>query len=165
VLLQTPVTGGPAGYRGCTARVRSLFMRRPARSSRSLIMLSSDAVTGPFGWMSRGACQREDPELFFPVTTHGAALRQVNAAKAVCRACAVRAACLSFGLQTSQDGIWGGTTPEERRCAPAHRTGHGLNPGNTRGGGHADVNSRSRVRPRGQQLQRPERASRICRLL
>jgi WhiB family redox-sensing transcriptional regulator len=79
-------------------------------------MLSSDAVTGPFGWMSRGACQREDPELFFPVTTHGAALRQVNAAKAVCRACAVRAACLSFGLQTSQDGIWGGTTPEERRA-------------------------------------------------
>jgi WhiB family transcriptional regulator, redox-sensing transcriptional regulator len=91
-------------------------MRRPSRSARSLIMLSSDAVTGPFGWMSRGACQREDPELFFPVTTHGAALRQVNAAKAVCRACAVRAACLSFGLQTSQDGIWGGTTPEERRA-------------------------------------------------
>jgi WhiB family transcriptional regulator, redox-sensing transcriptional regulator len=79
-------------------------------------MLSSDAATGPSGWMSLGACQSADPELFFPVTTYGAALRQVNAAKAVCRACAVRAACLSFGLQTSQDGIWGGTTPQERRA-------------------------------------------------
>jgi|SRR5580700_3783744 WhiB family redox-sensing transcriptional regulator len=79
-------------------------------------MLSPNAATGPFGWMSRGACRSEDPELFFPVTTYGAALRQVNAAKAVCRACAVRAACLSFGLQTSQDGIWGGTTPEERHA-------------------------------------------------
>jgi WhiB family redox-sensing transcriptional regulator len=84
-------------------------------------MLSSDTATGPFGWMSRGACQSEDPELFFPVTTRGAALGQVNAAKAVCRACAVRAACLSFGLQTSQDGIWGGTTPEERRALRRHK--------------------------------------------
>src|ERR1700728_444712 len=79
-------------------------------------MLSSDAATGLFGWMSQGACQSEDPELFFPVTTRGAALHQVSAAKAVCRACAVRAAWLSFGLQTSQGGIWGGTTPEERRA-------------------------------------------------
>jgi WhiB family transcriptional regulator, redox-sensing transcriptional regulator len=86
-----------------------------------LIMPSSDAATGRFSWMSRGACQNEDPELFFPVTTYGAALRQVNAAKAVCRACAVRAACLSFGLQTSQDGIWGGTTPEERRALRRHK--------------------------------------------
>jgi WhiB family redox-sensing transcriptional regulator len=81
-----------------------------------LIMLSSDAAPGSFGWMSRGACRSEDPELFFPVTPHRASLRQINAAKAVCRACAVRTACLSFGLQTSEDGIWGGTTPEERRA-------------------------------------------------
>jgi len=59
-----------------------------------------------------GARQSEDPELFAPVTAYGAALHQVNAAKAVGRACAVRAARLSVGLQTSQDGIWGGTTPK-----------------------------------------------------
>jgi WhiB family redox-sensing transcriptional regulator len=92
-------------------------------------MLSSDAATGPFGWMSRGACQSEDPELFFPVAAAGAALHQISTAKAVCQACAVRAACLAFGLQTSQDGIWGGTTPEERRAlrrqeAPARHHGH-----------------------------------------
>src|ERR1700728_1059128 len=84
-------------------------------------MLSSDAATGLFGWMSRGACQSEDPAVLFAVPTRGRALGEVNAAKAVCRACAVRAACLSFGLQTSQDGIWGGTTPEERRALRHHK--------------------------------------------
>ncbi len=66
--------------------------------------------------------------MFAPVTAYGAALHQVNAAKAVCRACAVRAARLSVGLQTSQDGIWG-DNPEERRAlrrkkGPARHGGH-----------------------------------------
>jgi WhiB family redox-sensing transcriptional regulator len=77
-------------------------------------MLSSDAWAGSSGWMSRGACLSQDPELFFPIAAKGAGLRQINAAKAVCRRCAVRAACLSYGLETWQDGIWGGTTWEER---------------------------------------------------
>jgi WhiB family redox-sensing transcriptional regulator len=78
------------------------------------VMLSSDAWAGSSGWMSRGACLSQDPELFFPIAAKGAGLRQINAAKAVCRRCAVRAACLSYGLETWQDGIWGGTTWEER---------------------------------------------------
>lgn len=37
-------------------------------------------------------------------------------AKAVCRACPVRAECLDFALHSRQfEGIWGGTTPYERR--------------------------------------------------
>jgi WhiB family transcriptional regulator, redox-sensing transcriptional regulator len=71
---------------------------------------------GPLRLDVAGRLPKRGSRTVFPVTTYGAALRQVNAAKAVCRACAVRAACLSFGLQTSQDGIWGGTTPEERRA-------------------------------------------------
>jgi WhiB family redox-sensing transcriptional regulator len=67
-------------------------------------------------WMSRGACQREDPDLFFPIAANGAAPYLATAAKAVCRTCAVCAACLSFALQTSQDGVWGGTTTEERHA-------------------------------------------------
>ena len=67
--------------------------------------------------------------MFAPVTAYGAALHQVNAAKAVCRACAIRAARLPVGLQTSQDGIWGGNNPEERRPlrrkkGPARHGGH-----------------------------------------
>jgi WhiB family redox-sensing transcriptional regulator len=66
------------------------------------------------GWMPRGACRGEDPELFFPVTAAGPARTQVFAAKAVCFRCAVRAACMSYALATGQAGIWGGTTQEER---------------------------------------------------
>ncbi len=76
---------------------------------------SQFAVRSP-GWMPRGACQGEDPELFFPIATAGPALAQVLAAKAVCFRCAVRAACLSYALATGQAGIWGGTTQEERHA-------------------------------------------------
>jgi len=97
-------------------------------------MLSSE-VGRSLGWMARGACRREDPELFFPIAVSGTGTHQVNAAKAVCQRCPVRAACLSFGLQTRQDGIWGGTTYEERSAIrgawrrdaarqPSHAPGH-----------------------------------------
>ena len=83
-------------------------------------MLSSDDAAGSMDWMSRGACQREDPEIFFPISANGPALDQTNAAKKVCLRCLVGAACLSFGLQTPQDGIWGGTTREERSRLRRH---------------------------------------------
>ena len=68
--------------------------------------------------MSRGACRTADPELFFPVTVAaGPAARQAEAAKAVCGPCAVRAYCLSYALEAMPEGIWGGTTPQERRAA------------------------------------------------
>jgi WhiB family redox-sensing transcriptional regulator len=66
--------------------------------------------------MPRGACQGEDPELFFPAAAAGPALAQVCTAKAICFRCAVRTACLSYALTTGQAGIWGGTTQEERHA-------------------------------------------------
>ncbi len=69
---------------------------------------------GSVTWMSRGACQAEDPELFFPIAAQGPALSQISAARAVCRRCAVAALCLAYALETRQAGIWGGTTQEER---------------------------------------------------
>ena len=68
------------------------------------------------GWMSRGACRQADPELFFPVAVTRAAARQAEAAKAVCGSCAVRASCLSYALEAMPEGVWGGTTLEERRA-------------------------------------------------
>jgi hypothetical protein len=47
-------------------------------------------------WISQGACRDEDPEIFFPITAQGPAAAQASAAKAVCRRCAVNAACQSF---------------------------------------------------------------------
>jgi WhiB family redox-sensing transcriptional regulator len=66
------------------------------------------------GWMLRGACRSEDPELFFPISATGPGFAQVSSAKAVCSRCPVRANCLSYALITQPDGIWGGTTREER---------------------------------------------------
>jgi WhiB family transcriptional regulator, redox-sensing transcriptional regulator len=95
-------------------------------------MPSSQFAVGSAGWMPWGACQGEDPELFFPVTEAGPALMQVFAAKAVCFRCAVRASCLSYALASGQVGIWGGTTREERH-AMRHWSGlarqHNASPG------------------------------------
>jgi WhiB family transcriptional regulator, redox-sensing transcriptional regulator len=66
------------------------------------------------GWMARGACHSVDPELFFPISATGRAMPQINAAKAVCGRCAVSENCLSYALRVMPDGIWGGTTREER---------------------------------------------------
>ena len=66
------------------------------------------------GWMLRGACRGEDPELFFPIAAAGPALTQVSSAKAVWGRCPLQPDCLSYALITGPDGIWGGTTREER---------------------------------------------------
>jgi len=79
-------------------------------------------------WMSRGACRESDPDLFFPVAVGtGPAARQVEVAKAVCGPCAVRANCLSYALEAMPEGIWGGTTPDERRAARRRLPRHQAN--------------------------------------
>lgn len=66
-------------------------------------------------WRSRGACTREDPELFFPAGTTGPFTEQVAWAKRICHGCSVRMQCLEFALsEREQEGIWGGLTPDER---------------------------------------------------
>jgi WhiB family transcriptional regulator, redox-sensing transcriptional regulator len=99
----------------------------PSALPERVVMPKSEFAAGSPGWMPRGACRGEDPELFFPVIAAGPALEQVFAAKAVCFRCAVRAPCLSYTLATGQAGIWGGTTQEERHAMrrssgfPAHK--------------------------------------------
>jgi WhiB family redox-sensing transcriptional regulator len=107
-------------------------------------MLPVVSRPGSLGWMSRGACQRADPELFFPVAAAGPALQQAEAAKAVCGRCAVRASCLAYALETVQDGIWGGTTSEERRVRTVPARRGGSRPGLT---GLSDLPGRSRSAP------------------
>ena len=67
-------------------------------------------------WRAKASCRSIDPDLFFPVGTTGMALSQIDQAKAVCRDCVAREACLEFALATNQEsGIWGGTAEDERR--------------------------------------------------
>ncbi len=68
-------------------------------------------------WRHRAICQDEDPELFFPVGTSGAALLQIAEAKTVCRRCPVVTECLTWALESGQDaGVWGGMSEDERRA-------------------------------------------------
>ncbi|MFF7096364.1 WhiB family transcriptional regulator [Streptomyces rubradiris] len=67
-----------------------------------------DTVRQP-DWRTRGACQYEDPELFFSTSTE-------EIAKAVCSGCPVREDCVNHALdQGIEDGVWGGLTADERR--------------------------------------------------
>jgi WhiB family redox-sensing transcriptional regulator len=67
-------------------------------------------------WRRRAACRTCSPDLFFPAGTTGAAVHDVQAAKAVCAVCPVQSPCLRFALTTGQAyGIWGGTTEDERQ--------------------------------------------------
>ncbi|GGK01230.1 hypothetical protein GCM10010123_34020 [Pilimelia anulata] len=67
---------------------------------------------GDPAWRAAGACRRADPDLFFPAPNEPAV-----AALAVCRACPVQGSCLAWALDVGDcHGVWGGTTPKERRA-------------------------------------------------
>lgn len=68
----------------------------------------------------RGSCRDHDPELFFPVSdTTPVAAQQIEQAKAVCAGCPVLADCRAYALAHGPQGIWGGTTDQERRAVRA----------------------------------------------
>lgn len=65
---------------------------------------------------ARPICRDEDPELFFPIGNTGPALSQIEEAKAVCRVCPLLEPCLEEALGSGAQGIWGGTSDDERRA-------------------------------------------------
>jgi len=67
-------------------------------------------------WRDVGLCRDKDPNLFYPLGTGRHTVKQADVAKTLCRVCPSREPCLAFALATDQRlGVWGGTTPEERR--------------------------------------------------
>jgi len=67
------------------------------------------------GWRAAGACASADPDLFFPISSSGRAIAQIDQARSICAACLVRRQCLDFAMETVEAaGIWGGTTADER---------------------------------------------------
>ena len=62
-------------------------------------------------WHERALCTEVDPELFVPEHSgeHG------REAKKICAACEVREPCLEYALHTSEWGIWGGKSANERK--------------------------------------------------
>jgi WhiB family redox-sensing transcriptional regulator len=91
---------------------RSTRFSRNAQSSEVFMT----AVDNRAGWWSLAACFTADPELFFPISSSGPALRQVARAKAICARCEIQPACLGYALDAGPiQGVWGGMTEEERR--------------------------------------------------
>jgi WhiB family transcriptional regulator, redox-sensing transcriptional regulator len=67
-------------------------------------------------WRRQAACNDVDPELFFPVGSAGAGLRQIHEAKRICRRCPVIEPCFRWAMENREvEGVWGGTTEQERR--------------------------------------------------
>lgn len=65
----------------------------------------------PYAWTDSARCAETDPELFFPENRY-----ETATARRICRGCPVRQQCLDTALaDSSLTGVWGGTTPEERR--------------------------------------------------
>jgi WhiB family transcriptional regulator, redox-sensing transcriptional regulator len=73
-------------------------------------------------WWSQAACQSADRELFFPISEVAASHRNIAEAKAVCGQCLVRVECLAHAIGSGPvQGIWGGTTENERRLMRSRR--------------------------------------------
>ena len=78
-------------------------------------------------WRDSAACIGSDLNLFFPISTVGAAARvQIDEAKAVCGECPVQRDCLAWALMVGPEfGIFGGRTDAERRRLRQRLTPHG----------------------------------------
>jgi WhiB family redox-sensing transcriptional regulator len=61
-------------------------------------------------WREQALCAQVGPEMFFP--DKGG---HRSDAQRVCGLCHVRAECLAEALRIGADGIWGGTTPQQRQ--------------------------------------------------
>jgi WhiB family redox-sensing transcriptional regulator len=72
--------------------------------------LAEELLNRP-NWHADGACNGQDPNLFFPVRG-----QSTLPAVAICQTCAVQPECLRYGLENSHlVGIWGGTSERQRR--------------------------------------------------
>lgn len=77
-------------------------------------------------WHYNAACGSggADPEIFFPPATGGT--RAAAEARTWCNNCPVVTECLDYAVRTRQQGIWGGTTEEQRALIRRrqHRRAH-----------------------------------------
>ncbi len=82
-----------------------------ARSDPRLLR-AVDQRNADEAWRTRGTCRTVDPETFFPAPNEPSA-----GAVALCGTCDVQGPCLAWALRAGDcHGVWGGTTPRERRA-------------------------------------------------
>jgi WhiB family redox-sensing transcriptional regulator len=64
--------------------------------------------------LSQGLCREVGVEFFFPEP--GEAESTYRMARAICSGCTVKEQCREWGINHEYHGMWGGTTPMERRA-------------------------------------------------
>jgi WhiB family transcriptional regulator, redox-sensing transcriptional regulator len=73
--------------------------------------MSTPVRTNEQPWVEGALCAQTDPEVFFPKDGG-----PIGRARRVCAACPVVADCLEYALANEEAfGVWGGTSPLERR--------------------------------------------------
>ena len=61
-------------------------------------------------------CSTTDPEMFFPLKGNaGKTQNLLNTAKKMCKTCPYIDPCLEWAVVYHENGVWGGTTENERR--------------------------------------------------
>ena len=78
-------------------------------------------------WQQRAACRGPQSAVFFPPShfeRKDEREERESQAKAICKTCAVRKACLEYALKIREPhGIWGGLSEAERKQLLARRAG------------------------------------------
>ncbi len=89
-------------------------MREPAGALQRSQKRVTKMIESEFEeWREGAACLDDVEGIFFPDDGNVGSIRR---AKGVCAGCPVVDECLMYAIETGQsDGIWGGTTPRERR--------------------------------------------------
>lgn len=59
-------------------------------------------------WKTVGACRDLENDLFFNPSREALA-------KHICKGCPVRRACLTYAVERTEKGVWGGTNFDERK--------------------------------------------------
>lgn len=66
------------------------------------------------GWVSEARCVKADPELFYPISKNDP--EAARTIESYCSRCPVEGDCLGYALARGEQGIWGGTTEEQRQA-------------------------------------------------
>lgn len=93
--------------------VTKAFKAVPPRADFIPVPVTAEGTTEDH-WTTLALCaSHPEKRLWFPDDYHDA---EAAIAVAICRVCPVNAECLDYALTTGQpEGVWGGTTPSERR--------------------------------------------------
>ena len=70
-------------------------------------------------WKDFGLCVGMDPNLFFIQRHQMGYSKQKAKIKKMCAKCPVQSKCLDWALRNNEEGMWGGTTEDERKAIKA----------------------------------------------